>query len=271
MSKRFAGATIAILLASAPVFAIAQEPAGLIDEDALVSEPLSLESLPKPPLELQPWLKAGNVQFLSGGRRPSTVTGTRSTGAAGQRFDAETKFRLSYEFSSRCRWWWRDDRLLVRVTYRRLGLSVSHEVWFRQRPTDLNRFWESSLVLHEFDHIRLSSDPRVLTRFKESVRENNQLEFDLAEVRTLLDDETIRPDGNWSSRQRDSRLKSDQVRRLVNARVREHFDRTVQLLEIRYQELDRVTGHGARPVPETGRLREWLTLDTGDSSNTDEP
>lgn len=237
----------------------------MIDEDKLIAEPMSLSSLPAANEEITGLLKAGQVQFISGGPRPSKLYGLRSPGFINREFDAETRFNLAYHFASRCRWWWNEDGIVVRVRYPELELKVDHKVWFRRRPDDLSQFWNLKLVQHEMDHIRLSTDPRVLKRFETAVRNEESLRFSRAEMRSVLGEDAV---SDWDPRQpsdnqagqnsRSRRLSSDQVRKLINQRVRQHFDKTVELVEIRYRELDRQTAHGSFAVPEEGPLRQWL-------------
>ncbi|WP_102017529.1 hypothetical protein [Rhodopirellula islandica] len=227
---------------------------GLIDEDKLVAEPIEMSSLPAPSDEVAELLKVGQVEFISGGPRPSETRGLRSPGFINRDFDAETRFSLSYHFSSRCRWWWDEDGIVIRVRYPELNLKVFHEVWFRQRPNDLRQFWSLSLVQHELDHIRLSTDPRVLKRFETAVRSEESLRFSFSEVESILGEQA----NSRTSNRRSPRLTPEQVRKLINERVREHFDQTFQLIEIRYRELDRQTAHGSFAVPTDSPLRQWL-------------
>ncbi|MEO9594042.1 hypothetical protein [Rhodopirellula bahusiensis] len=253
----------------------ADSAAGMIDEDTLVSEPIAMSSLPVPDEEVAGLLETGQVEFFSGGPRPSVALGLQSTGFINRRFDAETRFNLSYRFVSRCRWWWNEDGIVVRVRYPELELKVDHKVWFRRRPDDLSQFWDLQLVQHEMDHIRLSTDPRVLNRFETAVRGKESLRFRLSEMRSVLGEGAVPEHFDGQSRNarsgrngRSSGLSQDQVRKLINQRVRAHFDQTVELVEIRYRELDRQTAHGSFPVPSDGPLRQWL--DRSSSEPTDE-
>lgn len=256
----------------------------MIDEDRWVAEPIAMSALPAPDEAVAKLLEVGQVEFISGGPRPSVAAGLRSTGFINREFDAETRFNLSYHFVSRCRWWWSDDGIVVKVRYPELKLNVNHKVWFRLRPNDLRQFWELPLVQHELDHIRLSTDPRVLRRFETAVREDESLRFSFSEIRSVLGEEIVlnrsaqanansRPNANTrtSRNNRSSGLTSDQVRKLINQRVRTHFEQTVELIEIRYRELDRQTAHGSFAVPNDGELRQWLDHSSSDSAASDSP
>ncbi|MFG0266565.1 MAG: hypothetical protein ACF8AM_15685 [Rhodopirellula sp. JB055] len=251
---------------------------GMIDEEQWVAEPIAMSALPVPEEAIAELLESGQVEFISGGPRPSVAAGLRSTGFINREFDAETRFNLSYHFVSRCRWWWSDDGIVVKVRYPELKLKVDHKVWFRRRPNDLSRFWDSPLVQHEMDHIRLSTDPRVLSRFESAVREDESLRFSSSEIRSVLGENVVlnrnaTPNANnrTSRNNRSSGLSSDQVRKLINQRVRAHFQQTVELIEIRYRELDRQTAHGSFAVPDTGPLRQWLDHSSSDLADATSP
>lgn len=252
--------TIRLSMVAAVIACVLAEPSsgqnnvvtnqGMIDEDSLITTPLPLTTLPKPSEDVARLLERGQVKFKSGGPRPSQANGYRSTGVIDRQFDAETQFRLNYDFVSRCRWWWSGDVLWVRVRYPKLGLTVTHDVWLRTFPTEISEFWNSDLIKHELDHIRLSTDPRVLGRFRAAVEAEDRLQFARAEVEELLELKLDNP-----SRRH---LTDDQVRQLINSRVKAHFQQTFDLIVIRYRELDRQTAHGAFAVPQTGPLRTWL-------------
>jgi hypothetical protein len=224
---------------------------------------VKLEELPKPPAELAPWLRRGEVTFMIGGQRPSVVDPSRSTGALGRDFDAETQFRLSYSFKSRCRWGWAENeaarRLAVDVRFDRLQLAVEHRVWLREMP-DIESFWDSPLVRHELDHVRLSSDPRLKTLFVNAVDKRDRIELTIDQSSPLISRATRRlPNSSLGNRSLLNYLSGADAQPWMDAVVQEEFDKIVQLVEIRYQELDRQTEHGRQPVPREGELREWLT------------
>ncbi len=93
-------------------------------------------------------------------------------------------------------------------------------------------FWSAPLVLHEMDHVRISTDPIWVKRFRDQVRNIGLIKRSLApgEVRS-----------NQSSMARD----------VVDVEIKKIFDETIALMNIRYQELDRVTEHGIKPLVAT--------------------
>lgn len=224
---------------------------------------LALTDLPKPPREIQTLLARGDVTFLIGGMQPSSVDPDDASTAKRRKFDAETRYHMSYTFKSHCRWSFADpgqsQRLAIQTRYEKLQLEVEHRVWLREMP-EIDSFWDSPLVRHELDHIRLSSDSRLNSRFVEAVEQLAKIELTPDESRPLLAAATSRKrEGTARNRTVLSRLVADDAQRWVEDRVRAEFDRTVELVEIRYRELDRQTDHGRKPVPDVGEVNSWLT------------
>lgn len=223
---------------------------------------LKMGDLPEPPDNLKDCLDHGNVTFLIGGTRPSLVDPSRSAPAERGGYDAETRYSLSYSFKSRCRWGWADtsrsQRLAIRVRYEQLELTVEHQVWLRELP-DRDTFWDSPLVRHELDHVRLSSDPRLAVRFVAAVKRRDRIELTGDQSASLLDTAKRRFDrGRGKYRSLLSCLTGDDAQRWLDGELQAEFERIVQLVEIRYRELDRQTDHGRRVVPADGDLHGWL-------------
>lgn len=235
-------------------------------DDPVPSKTLTLSELPPVPDDLLDLVEGNEIEFLVGGTRPSLVNPSRSTGTRGRRFDGETQFRLSYTFNSRCKWDIVKDsstpdsvkQLAVQVRFTRVEMAVRHQMWFRE-VADLKTFWESPLVRHEFDHVRISSDPRIEQRFKKAVQEHERIELSRAESEPLIAVAYRQLNATWFRRGTIlNHLSSDKSRRFVKEQIQDEFDRIVELVEIRYAELDRLTDHGRFPVPDTGPLKDWL-------------
>lgn len=230
-----------LMLASA---AGAEPPSSLGDGQPLPSfsaqtdrderDKIALADLPAPPPELARLIKSGRVSFESGGQAsPQRL----STGAG---LAAETAFEIRYHFDSQQNW-----RLATSGGRRELVISVqignvqwepSHVVWFRSPPPD-ESFWDSPLVRHEFDHVRLSSDQRLRKSFEDTLARTRLIRLELP---------------------RSVPITSSFVRRQVVAYVEAVFQQTVELVEIRYQELDRLTRHGLLSLPQDAALAEIL-------------
>ena len=229
------------------------------------SKTLTLADLPPVPDELRDLIDQNVLVFLVGGTRPSLNDSVRSTGRQDRRFDGETQFRLSYKFNSRCQWSVMREpdkpdtvqRLAVKVRFQQIRLKVGHQIWLREIP-DLETFWDSPLVRHEFDHVRISSDRRIESLFNEAVRRHQRIELSKSESEPFI--AIAYRKLNASSRRGTllSHLSSEDAKPFVKNAVQAEFDRIVQLLEIRYAELDRATDHGRLPVPDTGPISDWL-------------
>lgn len=246
-------AVLVMILAFA--FALGCSLALSVEVAVRADEPDEWKSFSPPPPtqdDVSELLRSGRVTFQTGPTRPSTVRGTPSTGSANQAFDAETQFRARYVFDSRCRYFWRGGELTIRVRYPRLEFLVDHEIWFRaasMAATTQDGFWELDLVRHELDHVRLSSDPAFDRLFRERVVAVETLRYSESDVRRITGDATLAIGDN---------IPAEALRKLVGEHVRSQFDQVVQMIELRYRELDRETRHGALPLPDEGPLRQWL-------------
>ena len=54
------------------------------------------------------------------------------------------------------------------------------------------------------------------------------------------------------------------INQLVNKHIQNRFQQTLELIDIRYQELDRVTAHGLAPLPVESELHDLLRKKTPD-------
>lgn len=223
---------------------------------------LRLADLPAPPAEVQSVLDRGKITWLVGGLRPSLVHPELSTSARKGIFAAETQFQLNYSFRSQCRWQWVQTgsprRLQVSVRFEQLELIVEHRVWLRKMP-DQEGFWDSPLVQHELDHVRLSSDPRLADQFFKAVLHHTEVDLSSEQSLPLIARAKQR---NIENEQSDesilAQLSGADAQPFISSLVQSEFDRIVQLVEIRYQELDRETQHGKQPVAAGSPLSEWL-------------
>ena len=162
----------------------------------------------------------------------------RGGAQTGRRIDAETSYEVAYGYRSRSRW--RVDpvskEVVVHVRYVEITWKPTHSIWLRRKPP-ADRFWSDPLVLHEFDHVRISSDQRLAKRFRQRLRERSTLRRRVHDV-AAVDSEMV--DG-W-----------------IDDEVRRQFREMSELIRIRYQELDRWTDHGLRPLPTESPLNELL-------------
>ena len=229
-------AIVAASLANAQGF-VDKNGQSVFGDQATEYERIPLESLPKPPANLARLIKNGEVRLVTGGEAQISPSDIPS----GQRLMGETRFHINYQFKSESRW---SQTALQRargewtitVRFRKLDLTVDHEVWLKSPPST-KTFWENSVVKHEFDHVRLSADPRVRQVFFDQTKPIKRF--------------TVRLDQVADARNQIDRAK---VQALVREKLRQAAEQTKDFVQIRYQELDRITAHGIRALPEDSTL-----------------
>jgi hypothetical protein len=197
--------------------------------------PISLDDLPSPPGELKRLIEASQVAFEFGGD------------ATDRPFAAETHYQIAFDYKTRTTWRLSPNGRQLRIVMRlsRLSWQPRHRVWFRNRPAS-EGFWHDPLVLHEFDHVRLSSDPRWKEKLEVLTRNPAVIQHDLSNhepvTRTIV---------------------NQVVDQYLQSRLQEVFD----LIDIRYRELDRETAHGRTPLPDDSPLQEYLRDPGSDRSD----
>ena len=212
---------------------------------------IELSELAAPPAEVQSLIDRGKVTFFYGRKPWQEIREARErigvTGR-GKRLMAETKFAVNYSYKSRSRWrtFYDGDKRKLRISiyFREASLVHDHKIWFRYRPYT-NGFWDDELVQHEFDHVRISTHSMIEKRFLEKLREDNVL------VRPIDKDTTVN---------------EGFVRKLVDDHVESVFNQMVELVSVRYKELDRQTDHGQKPIPQGSALMSWMDRANKDTS-----
>jgi hypothetical protein len=193
---------------------------------------IDVAELPQPPPAIRRLLDRGPIEWESGDRQDSDAAEGRP------KLSAETKYRVSYSYRSRVKWKVNqpENQLTISVRFTRVDWEVSHRIWFLKRPP-LANFWSDKIVLHELDHLSISSDPRLAKRFEQELQKASVFDY-AVKASDVVD------------------------KRFVERLVKNHADRIFQnqadLIAIRYQELDRVTKHGQRPVPQNSPTAKWL-------------
>lgn len=200
---------------------------------AWAEKTLDLADLPVVPTALEALIKSADVTLETG-------DGDRRD----PKLAAETHYQIKYSYSSRATW--RIDpsgeNLRISVRYLNIKWQPTHRVWFRRvPPTD--GFWSNRLVLHEFDHVRISSDPRFARNFEKKLRDNLVLR---------------------RKTPADRRVDRRYVDELVNKHVKGVFQEVSDLVAIRYKELDRITNHGRQPLPPDSSIAEFLAEQNSD-------
>ncbi len=203
---------------------------------AVSPEPIEISELPAPPEEIRRLIDRGPLDWESGHRDD------RDQPDDAPQLAAETEYRIKYFYHARNRWIVNQDRTQVTVTaqFTQIEWNPTHRIWLRRRPvTDM--FWSDEIVLHELDHLRISSDPRHEARFKQRLRTQTRFVCPITA-------------GDVVNKQFIDRLVHDHVDRVFQ----EHID----LIAIRYKELDRITKHGQRPVPQESAVAKLLSEST---------
>lgn len=190
--------------------------------------------LPEPPEELAALIERGNVSFEF---YDPQVT-VRS-------FMGETRFEYRYSFQSKSDWkrTVQDGKpaIEIKIDYRDIALEMDHVV---SLPQDMigDDLFERALTLHEFDHVRISSDPRLPALLKSMLRERN------SRVVRVLDPEEHGFRGRPSNQD---------MARINKALVQESSDTVfndfVSVVSIRYRELDRLSNYGRKALTEEQR------------------
>ena len=205
----------------------------------LAQTAIPLDDLPAPPAELKRLIETGSVTFQTGAAKEETDRRDPGTNIEPTRkYAAETHYRIRFDYDAQISWRIIARRKEVRITakLRRFGWQPSHTVWFRDRP-ETKDFWSNPLVLHEFDHVRLSTDPRMKARFEQLLNEPIVIRHQLASEEII---------------------NQQLARRLVDEHLQGMQQEVLELIGIRYRELDQATSHGGAPLTEDSRLYEWL-------------
>lgn len=207
------------------------------------SDKIELDDLPEPPAEVAKLIKDAKASFHSGRKTLEETLAARERSGLNdwdKRLAAETKLSLKYDFRSKTKWRIREESgkriLLMTVTYTRTNLKYDHEIWFRRQPS-IEGFWESRLVRHELDHVRISTNPMVAKTFANNLRKNRILRHEL---------------------EPGEQVDQAKVQKLVDEHAEEVFQEIVSFVDIRYKELDRVTDHGLEPLPKESKIRGWM-------------
>ncbi|MCR9293760.1 MAG: hypothetical protein NXI32_13630 [bacterium] len=177
-------------------------------------------TLPDAPKSLARWIKLGKVDF-DFYRIPEPD----------QKYKAETRFHLdvNYSFQFRTRRIAQSTSSIHRVFVRLSGLEVEVEnLILLPESTDRNDFWDSSLVRHEFDHVRISSDPRA----------TKLLRFLVAQIDIV--DVPVGPANPTAER----------VKLAVDEKVQTMIQAVSNLIQQNYDYLDELTTHGGDKSPD---------------------
>jgi hypothetical protein len=218
--------------------AIAQNPANSQDLNAVraVDGDGKPYPVPPPPEELAKLIQQGNVSFEF--YDPKIVT---------RSFAGETKFEFRYAYQSRSNWQrtTQDGKaaIEVKIEYQDITLERTHRVLL---PQDMmaDDLFTRRLTLHEFDHVRISCDPRLPGLLKAMLTERN------AKIVQVLDETEHEFTGKPTAKDL-ARI----GRQIVKDESDKVFNDFVSVVSIRYQELDRTSNYGLKPLTPEDRDR----------------
>lgn len=180
------------------------------------------DAMPAAPAEQQTLLDSGQVTFLFYDDQQFP-----------RNYPGETRFSLRYQADTDYRWKLVRTRsgqweLVVRPQWKRIRLTLLHQILLPARYQTDN-FFERALVRHELDHVRISSDPRYANYFRKRLRQ------ELRQVHV-----PCAPNSPHATI----------AKQAVRERVEQIFQQTLDLIGIRYRELDQTTRHGTAPLPD---------------------
>ncbi len=190
--------------------------------------------LPEPNAEIAKLINRGNVKFTF--YDPEILH---------RKFAGETQFEFRYSYKTHSRWKQiqRDGSpmLEIKVQYDQVSLQREHVISLPQEMIGSELF-DQRLTLHEFDHVRISADERLPKLLESMLVERNGL------IVHLLNP----PDEPENAVARDRRL-SRLSRRIVKDASDRVFDQFVEIVHIRYRELDRLSNYGLQPLSREDR------------------
>ena len=151
-----------------------------------------------------------------------------------------TNFRFAidrrYVYRSRIDRSGRRRQLVIDLSVTRLDITLTHVVRLPAERS-VNEPIHAELVLHEFDHVAISTDPRPRLLLEHLVR---------GPARVTLPLET------------DARAVGDRLDAGLQETLTRSTDAVVALVGFNYAELDRLTQHGTRPLPDRRAFFEGL-------------
>jgi hypothetical protein len=212
---------------------------------------IAMDELPRPPEEIAALIKSAKVT-MEFGRRASGANLSPSSrpGRSGPRkLLGETRYRISFNYRSHARWRVSGNQVRITLRYSQIRWEPTHVIWLRRMPSQ-DDFWTDSLVLHEFDHVRISNDRRFAQEFEKRVRDKLVLN---------------------RTKESGQRVNQAWVDREVDKHVNGIFEDISQLVAIRYKELDRVTDHGLQPIPEDSPMARFLEAGDRNLPDDDSP
>lgn len=152
---------------------------------------------------------------------------------ANTRFDLNVQARWNYELSVVQRKG--ELELQVKPEFVQLDVGVRHRLRLPSENPDSPRF--RTLLLHEYDHVAISVDPRPRILLRQLIR-------NIGTIRKAWTGPVPPPDAN--------------VHALISAEIESRKEAVVKLVEFAYRKLDRTSDHGRQAILNRGIFAGWL-------------
>ncbi len=211
MTKTFLNRTFLLLSLLAPVSLNATEPA----------------AAPEPPAWIKPVFDRGltKLEFYDPVTKPQKFPGWTN-----YKFELNHRFTYEYDFRETTKKESSKKRIVVTIipTFTMVELPVRHQILLPERY-DTPRVWDAPLAQHELEHVAISAHHRVALLAKHLVKQIQKIE------RTI---------------DKPSQITDDWVKKLVDELITPRREALDALLTANNRQLDKLTGHGARPLPD---------------------
>ena len=182
-----------------------------------------------PPAEVRPRLAAGNVAFEF--YDPNAV---RRNWPGMTLFVVEARRRFTYRYRTDQRG--ETQMVSIDVTHTENTFQIRHRIQLPERY-DRDDKWRQPLVLHELDHVAISTHPR-LALLADSLTRSVRVVKKSLPVGEELNDERI----------------GELINEAINAKTGDLDD----LVQFNYDLLDRLTDHGEKPLPDRDEFLRML-------------
>lgn len=138
--------------------------------------------------------------------------------------DVRTRFLYDYQVVKR-----RARRyVIIRPKLQRIQWKLKHMIRL-PKSYDAPTMWDTVLLLHELDHVAISSDPRLRMLLERALYSVERIEHPIAQA-GVLDDAAIQ--------------------KIINDEFIKRRDAVIELATKNYKLLDKVSAHGARDIPD---------------------
>ena len=179
------------------------------------------DTAPPVPAQLKSLVETGNVEIEF--YDPSTVK-TKYPGHASFYIDVRNQFRYDYQVIVRQK----RHHVRIRPVIQRTTWKLKNTVKLPE-SYDTPAVWETDLMLHELDHVAVSSDPRV-----------RMLMERVFAAATVIEHPIGPP----------SELDAATIQKIIDEEFAKRRDAVIEVVKKNNQMMDEVSVHGAREIPD---------------------